>query len=86
MTKQTRLHKHWAVTVRSERLMEFLRKPRWWTTDAARVDRSPYPYGVRTGAEIKTRHVSPPAPDHFYLSILSVLHRWTGFSIRWGGK
>lgn len=78
MTQQTRLHKHWGVTVRSERLMEFLRKPRWWTTDVARVDRSPYPYGVMMGNE--------PVEEIYYLSVLSVLHRWTGFSIRWDGK
>lgn len=67
-------HKHRQITVENSRLRKFLTEPRWWTEDVDRVDRSPYPYGV------------VPSPygadwDLYYLSILSVLHRWAGLTI-----
>ena len=67
-------HKHRLLALRSPRLHRLLTEPRWRTEDADRVDRSPYPYGVMP---------SPYGGDKgwYYLSILSVLHRWTGLTI-----
>lgn len=62
-------HKHREVTVKRGRLVRFLTKPRWHTHDIVRVDASPYPYGQsRCGG--------------YYLSILGVLHRWTGLTLK----
>lgn len=73
-------HKHRVLTVRSLWVYRAFRIPIWKTTDVARVDRSPYPYGA-----------IPVVTDDsiefvYYLSILSVLHRWTGLAVRWKGE
>lgn len=79
-------HTHRTVTVTKGGLAyRLLTKPLWHTRttdhDASRakldrIDRSPYPYGPC------------PNPDHsttsvhcWYLSALSVLHRWTGLTL-----
>lgn len=67
-------HKHRTVGVPA-RLVPLLRWPMYHTTDMAKVDASPYPYG-------------PCEPSKgldstcWYLSPLSFLHRWTGLTIR----
>jgi hypothetical protein len=69
-------HRHRTVRVRhGGRLRRFLTKPRWHTTDIRRVDLSPYPYGMCT------QHHSLTWPECWYLSILSILHRWTGLTL-----
>lgn len=72
-------HKHRVLTLHVESrthmaLHRVLRKPRFWTTDIDRVDRSPYPYG-RGGISADEN------TDRFYLSLLSILHRWTGLTL-----
>lgn len=67
-------HKHWTIKVKQDsRIVRFMRKPRLLTDNVRRVDRSPYPYGI----------LVPPRDRHtwYYLSILSVLHRWTGLEL-----
>lgn len=68
-------HKHRHVKIRQgSRLHAFLTKPRYYSVDMAQIMASPYPYG-------------PVYPERgygcpvWYLSILSVLHRWTGLTI-----
>lgn len=70
-------HKHRQVTVKRGGLIDgLLRRPVWWSSNIEKVDRSPYPYGPDPAWE------GPPmdAP-RFYLSALSVLHRWTGLTL-----
>lgn len=68
-------HKHRVVRVRrGGRWTGFLIKPRYKTKDKKRVDSSPYPYGCL--------FTPPNTPDQiYYLSILGVLHRWTGLTL-----
>jgi len=69
-------HKHRTVTLRvNTRLGGAVRavllKPRFHSTDLARVEASPYPYGL--------------CREHlgcYYLSLLSILHRWTGLTLK----
>ena len=61
-------HKHIEVKVKNPRLIGFLRKPRYRTTDKWRVYYSPYPY---------TRE----SKGVYHLSLLGVLHRWTGLTL-----
>lgn len=66
-------HQHIVVQLSADvrwqkRLLRFLTKPRYWTNDRRKADLSPYPYGVDR--------------DCYYLSILSVLHRWTGLTLK----
>lgn len=69
-------HKHREVRVRRDGLRHgFLTRPRWHSTDGVKVDRSPYPYGPCTDPIHEER-------ECWYLSILSVLHRWTGLTLR----
>lgn len=64
-------HKHRHIKVRRYGLMHvWLTTPRSHETDIDYVDASPYPYGK--------------CPEHancWYLSILSVLHKWTGLTL-----
>lgn len=64
-------HQHRRVKVRRDGLVHrTLTRPLWHCMDVPRVDRSPYPYG--------------PCDEHracWYLSALSVLHRWTGLTL-----
>lgn len=71
-------HTHRIVTVkRGGHLHRFLTKPRWHTVNLMRVDASPYPYGLCA------IHVPLTASQPCYhLSILSVLHRWTGLTLK----
>lgn len=70
-------HKHHVVPIRTrtrlgKAVLRLLRKPRWHTTNLRRVDASPYPYG--------------PCDLHrgcWYISVMSVLHRWTGLTLEW---
>lgn len=73
-------HKHRTLAVQDgRRLVRFLRRPRWSTRDARRVNRSPYPYGVNPS----TNHL---VDETYYLSILGVLHRWTGLTLEVGPR
>lgn len=73
MTTETRWHRHWTWRPKSKRFASFLRQPRYITTDIAQVMRSRYPYG----------RLSETTPQMYYLSLLSVLHRWTGVVLYW---
>lgn len=69
-------HKHRVVRTRAgSRLYRVLRKPRYVTTNQRRVERSPYPYSPLPSRE---RVVEP---DRYYLSLLGILHRWTGLTL-----
>lgn len=66
-------HQHHYVIVNENNpaarwIVKALRKPRLVTWDTERVEASPYPYG-------------PGAHGSYYLSLLRVLHRWTGLSL-----
>lgn len=67
----TQGHKHRMVKVKPGGLIHVvLTRPLVHSRDLPRVDRSPYPHG--------------PCEDHpgcYYLSALSVLHRWTGLTL-----
>jgi hypothetical protein len=55
-----------------------LRHPLYWVADPdelPRIERSPYPYGE------KTRYFAGKPYTCWYLSALSVLHRWTGLTL-----
>lgn len=83
-------HRHWQVTVKRDGwVLRWLQKPLWHTRTVVpairnewdqnrwdRIDASPYPYGPCTGRGHDTAHV-----ECWYLSALSILHRWTGFSV-----
>jgi hypothetical protein len=67
-------HKHRTVRVRKGGLIHrLLCKPLYWTDDRAKVDASPYPYGVY-------QYVSTDR-EVYWLSALSILHRWTGLTL-----
>lgn len=74
-TLRTPRHKHRTVKVPDNKfglaVIRVLRKPRYWTSDRTKVDASPYPYGVRMIFGMET----------YYLSALSVLHRWFGLTL-----
>lgn len=64
-------HTHWVITV-PQWVSTLLRKSIWWSSNINQVDKSPYPYS--------------PCLDHedcqqWYLSTLSILHRWTGLTL-----
>ena len=62
-------HKHRHLKVKKGGLIfRVLRKPLWYTRDVDRVDASPYPYGLSESRG-------------YYLSLLGVLHRWTGLTL-----
>lgn len=69
-------HRHRTVKIRNQGLLRFLRTSLYQTTDRAKVDRSPYPYGVMVDLSADN-----PLGEIYYLSVLSVLHRWTGLTI-----
>lgn len=79
----TKGHKHHQIAMKRGKVLDFLQKPRIWSTDLNTVIKSPYPYGVVIDGEIVD-----PAPDEihpnevYYLSILAILHRWTGLTIK----
>lgn len=63
------------VTVHSIRLVRLLRRPikRSLTTDFWKADESKYPYGM----------IQHPAGTVYYISPLSILHRWFGVVLVW---
>lgn len=64
-------HRHRFVKVKKEGLLaRVLSTPIYYSTDYDRVDRSPYPWGL-------------PSPEsrRYYLSPLSIAHRWTGLTL-----
>jgi hypothetical protein len=68
----TENHKHRLVQINPGGwLYRFLRKPRWFVYDRVKAEKSAYPYGV----------VSNVVPPMYYLSLLGVLHRWTGLTL-----
>lgn len=80
----TQGHKHHIV--RAPRLIRrALTAPLWRTENLARVDASPYPYGVILNGERIPDGKLPKIPDPaevYYLSALSILHRWTGLCLK----
>jgi hypothetical protein len=73
-------HTHRTVTVTKGGLLyRLLTRPLWTTTNLRRVDPSPYPYGVLP--ERPSTRPMPPQPTRYYLSALSILHRWTGLTL-----
>lgn len=91
MTAETRWHRHWEVRIDPSTrvggaVLAWLRKPRYHTRTTVyaasrpkldRIGRSPYPYGPCRESGHNTASV-----QCWYLSVLSVLHRWTGFTVR----
>lgn len=67
-------HKHREVGL-PQWVIYLLRKPVYYQHDIDRVDASPYPYGE------KTRYVGGVRRPVWYLSTLSILHRWTGLAV-----
>lgn len=64
-------HKHRVVRVKKGSLVyRLLRYPLIFTDDRARVEESPYPYGE-----------SAVTSGVYYLSLLGILHRWTGLTL-----
>lgn len=74
-------HKHRVVRIRKgSRLHVLLTQPLVWShEDLSRVDNSPYPWGPSNEALFQR---DPAAPQPFYLSALSILHRWTGLTLQ----
>lgn len=80
------VHRHWLLT-------RLLSHPLVFSDDLERVDASPYPWGPIAGpgedAPLMPGGVPAPKhlrwhtdpPGHWYLSALSVLHRWTGLTL-----
>ncbi len=82
-------HKHRTVKVKKGGLIHrTLTYPLKTSTDLERVEESPYPWGPVAKREPispgpgKKPHPVPPQPDAWYLSGLSILHRWTGFTLK----
>lgn len=75
-------HKHRHVVVPSwdRWYVRLLRKPLLHSTNYARVDRSPYPYGPCADPKCKNSYRMPP-PDCWVLTPLGILHRWTGLTL-----
>lgn len=95
MTAGGRLHKHWELRVRRHSLFtRLLTHPLVFSDDLERVDASPYPWGPIAGPSdpVPLMPDGQPAPKHltwhstppgsWYLSGLSVLHRWSGMVLR----
>ncbi len=53
-------------------MQKILTLPVYWTDDMDKADKSPYPYGP--GCD-------QPRGYGWYLSTLSILHRWTGLTL-----
>jgi hypothetical protein len=65
-------HKHREVrATRGSLPVRLLTRPLWHSRNLPRVDASPYPYGP-----------CPGVTGCYYLSALSILHRWTGLALR----
>jgi hypothetical protein len=66
-------HRYREVPVsRDSLLARVFTRPVWHTRNLPRVDASPYPYGP-----------CPGVIGCWYLSPLSILHRWTGLTLRY---
>lgn len=71
-------HKHRTVKVRRDGLVQrVLQRPLITTTNLPRVEASPYPYGILLDGQIQ-----PDPREVYYLSALSILHRWTGLTLK----
>jgi len=83
----TRGHKHRVTHIKSFDVwwVRLIRRPLAHTTDYARVDLSPYPYGSCTdggGRDVRCRNAyRHPKPDCWYLTTFGILHRWTGLTL-----
>ena len=88
-------HKHRELKLRRDSLLNrILTHPLVFSDDLDRVDRSPYPWGPIAGPSdpVPLMPDGQPAPKHltwhstppgsWYMSALSILHRWTGLTIR----
>lgn len=60
--------------------VRLLRKPIKHTTNMARVEPSPYPYGPCESLRCPNMY-KHPRPDCWTLSLLSIAHRWTGLTL-----
>lgn len=79
MTPQTKYHRHWNLKVKKDGLLYYLlRKPIHWACDLKKVDASPYPYGPLV--------LRGKPTGWYYMSTLSVLHRWTGLVLEVEGE
>lgn len=73
-------HKHRHVRVKKDGLaVRVLCAPLFTTTNFERIDASPYPYGPTDEEAFRAGERDQP----FYLSILSILHRWTGLTLEY---
>lgn len=83
-TLSTPRHKHRMVRIPENKfglaVIRLLRKQIYRTTDLVKVEASPYPYGVVLNfkAEVAPGEL---AQEVYYMSLLSVLHRWTGLTL-----
>lgn len=77
MAEETRWHRHWEIKVHTKgRIYRFLRKPRWFTTNEAKVDKSRL---VWRGFIVKEMGDTRAKATFIYgLSLLGVLHGLTG--------
>lgn len=70
-------HKHRHVNLTNRVLYRTLRKPRFKTRSLQRAERSRYPYAGAWDTQANE--------PYYYLSLLGILHRWTGLTVRWRG-
>lgn len=71
-------HKHRIVSVKRDGLVHRVLKCQVFvTSDLDRVDRSPYPYGP-----VADEGATGENSEEWYLSLLGILHRWTGLTLR----
>lgn len=70
-------HRHLHVDSFDSWWVRALRKPLRHTTNVARVDPSPYPYGMCDDPRCPNTY-KHPRPDCYTLSLLGIAHRWTG--------
>jgi hypothetical protein len=73
-------HLHWRIRVKSDKTwpVRLLRAPLKWVCDPDlfdKVDASPYPYGMATHGHGGKFY------DCAYLSLLGILHRWSGLTL-----
>lgn len=83
-------HVHRVVPVKRDGLIHrVLTKPLIYSGDLARIDASPYPWGPDYTSRYTGSTWGPV--DHtkwtrYYLSTLSILHRWTGLTLELGDR
>lgn len=79
-------HRHLVVASFETRLVRLLRKPLRHETNIVKVDVSPYPYGPCPGEKGCPHRLLHPRPDCWTLSLLGILHRWTGLTLKVEGE